>query len=142
MSVVIVLWSQTLPSGEGDHQTIIGKSSANRPLNRFRNITACEPTITVTQRSSYSLFGFPFGTDDDHRVVLKSISGGVDCEHDYINAAYIDVSSLEKIIWLMKKNVVSSKLVKINTSSSCTSLHLYLRVILKARSTLQPKVRF
>ena len=38
-----------------------------------------------------------FETDDDHRVVLKSISGGVDCEHDYINAAYVDVSSLEKI---------------------------------------------
>ena len=29
--------------------------------------------------------------DDDHRVVLKSISEGVDCEHDYINATYIDV---------------------------------------------------
>ena len=34
----------------------------------------------------------PFGTDDDHRVVLESISGGVDCEHNYINAAYVDVS--------------------------------------------------
>ena len=44
---------------------------------------------------------FPFGTDDDHCVVLKSISGGVDCEHNYINAAYVDVSSL-KNIWPMK----------------------------------------
>ena len=42
----------------------------------------------------YVCFGFSFGTDDDHRIVLKSISGGVDCEHDYINAAYIDVSFL------------------------------------------------
>ena len=37
---------------------------------------------------------FPFGTDDDHHVVLKSISGGVECEHNYINAAYIDASFL------------------------------------------------
>ena len=37
-------------------------------------------------------FAFSFWTDDDHRVVLTSISGGVECEHDYINAAYIDVS--------------------------------------------------
>ena len=55
---------QTLPSGEEGHQTTVGKSSANKLLNRFRNITAY----------------------DDHRVVLKSISGGVDCAHDYINA--------------------------------------------------------
>ena len=34
---------------------------------------------------------FSFATDDGHRVVLKSISEGVDCEHDYINATYIDV---------------------------------------------------
>ena len=44
---------------------------------------------------------FPFVTDDDHRVVLKSISGSVDCEHNYINAAYVDVSSL-KNIWPVK----------------------------------------
>ena len=29
--------------------------------------------------------------DDNHRVVLKSISDGVNCEHDYVNASYIDV---------------------------------------------------
>ena len=34
---------------------------------------------------------FSIGTDDDHRVVLRSISDGVDSEHDYINATYIDV---------------------------------------------------
>ena len=38
------------------------------------------------------LFRFLFVTDDDHRVVLKSISGGVNTKHDYVNAAYIDVS--------------------------------------------------
>ena len=35
----------------------------------------------------YSLLGI----DDGHRVILKFISGGVDCDHDYINATYIDV---------------------------------------------------
>ena len=36
-----------------------------------------------------------YSTDDDHRVVLKSISDGVDCEHNYINATYIDVRLVE-----------------------------------------------
>ena len=48
---------------------------------------------------------FPFGTDDNHRVVLKSISGGVDCEHDYINAAYVDVSFLR---FLANENLLTS----------------------------------
>ena len=35
--------------------------------------------------------------DDDHRVVLESISDSVDYEHDYINATYIDVRLLENV---------------------------------------------
>ena len=31
-------------------------------------------------------------SDDDNRVILKSISGFDDCQHDYINASYVDVS--------------------------------------------------
>ena len=46
-TVTVVLWSQTLPSGEEGHQTTVGKSSANKLLNRFRNITACESTYIV-----------------------------------------------------------------------------------------------
>ena len=43
------------------------------------------------------MFSFGF-TDDDHRVVLKPITGGVNTKHDYVNAAYIDVSfSIAKI---------------------------------------------
>ena len=34
---------------------------------------------------------FSLAIDDGHRVILESISDGVDCEHDYINASYIDV---------------------------------------------------
>ena len=45
--VTVVLWSQTLPSGEEGHQTTVGKASANKLLNRFRNITACESTCVV-----------------------------------------------------------------------------------------------
>ena len=43
--MTVVFWSQALPSGEEGHQTAIGKSSENRLLNRFRNITACEPML-------------------------------------------------------------------------------------------------
>ena len=38
---------------------------------------------------------FSLGTDDGHRIVLTSFSDGVKCEHDYINATYIDVRSLK-----------------------------------------------
>ena len=38
---------------------------------------------------------FSLGTDDGHRVVLTSFSDGVKCEHDYINATYIDVRFLK-----------------------------------------------
>ena len=34
---------------------------------------------------------FSLAIDDGHRVILESISDGVDCGHDYINASYIDV---------------------------------------------------
>ena len=45
---------------------------------------------------SFTLFTniFSLGIDDGHRVILESISDGVDCEHDYINATYIDVRYL------------------------------------------------
>ena len=49
-------------------------------------------------------FSFSVGTDDGHRVVLKSISDGVDCEHDYINATYIDVRSLKNMYMAVKKS--------------------------------------
>ena len=47
--------------------------------------------------SQFSKKLFSYGTDDGHRVVLKSISDGVDCGHDYINATYIDVRSLTSL---------------------------------------------
>ena len=49
---------------------------------------------------TYDLFKklFFLGTDDGHRVVLKPFSDGVDCEHDYINATYIDVRSFKSFV--------------------------------------------
>ena len=32
--------------------------------------------------------------DDDSRVILKPLPGHDDCQHDYINASYVDVSIL------------------------------------------------
>ena len=40
---------QALSSGEGGHQTAIGKTSANSALNRFRNTVACESICYKTQ---------------------------------------------------------------------------------------------
>ena len=38
------------------------------------------------------VFHFPiFILDDDNRIVLQPIDGHPDCQHDYINASYIDV---------------------------------------------------
>ena len=31
--------------------------------------------------------------DDDSRVILKPLLGHDDCQHDYINASYVDVST-------------------------------------------------
>ena len=33
-------------------------------------------------------------TDDDNRVVLRPLEGHEDCQSDYINASYVDVSQL------------------------------------------------
>ena len=31
-------------------------------------------------------------SDDDNRIALKSLPGSDDCQRDYINACYVDVS--------------------------------------------------
>ena len=43
----VALWFQALPSGEEGHQTRVGKTPANSLLNRFKNITACEPHCII-----------------------------------------------------------------------------------------------
>ena len=57
----------------------------------------------------YNYYAIPNSTitDDDNRIVLKSIPGAIDCQGDYINACYIDVRSSIKInyrnneLWLL-----------------------------------------
>ena len=41
--------------------------------------------------STQTPFKFLYLTDDDNRIVLKSIPEAADCQGDYINACYIDV---------------------------------------------------
>ena len=36
--------------------------------------------------------------DDDHRAILKPLPGHPDCQSDYINASYVDVSKTPSII--------------------------------------------
>ena len=55
----------------------------------------------------------------------------MDCEHDYINAAYIDVS-------FVHANTYGEIMYTGLTNSA--PLHLTLRAIPKARGTLLPKV--
>ena len=38
------------------------------------------------------LHGEPLLTDDDNRVVLRPLEGHEDCQSDYVNASYVDVS--------------------------------------------------
>jgi protein tyrosine phosphatase len=57
-----------LSSCEEAHSTSVALSDENKMYNRFTNI-------------------IPY---DDNRVKLKSLSGREDCQHDYINASYID----------------------------------------------------
>ena len=90
------------------------------------------------------------GTDDGHRVVLKSFSDGVDCEHDYINATYIDVRALKiysnfclKLLETAPARSIYLYVFDYLTVSImfyCIPIHLTLRVILKAKSTLLLKV--
>ena len=44
----------------------------------------CGKTVYVIHFSVFIL-------DDDNRIVLQPIDGHPDCQHEYINASYIDV---------------------------------------------------
>ena len=66
--------------------------------------------------------------DDDHRVLLEPISGGVNCEHEYINASYIDVRPSTQYT------------IRIYHWYSSYYVHLTHRAILNAGSSLPPRV--
>ena len=57
-------------------------------------------SISHIVRSCDSLFHFPcpvpfLCTDDHNRVILTPLAGHDDCQREYINACYIDVSVYE-----------------------------------------------
>ena len=91
---------QCLSHCEENHSTSVALLDANKKYNRFLNIVPCECEpcfsllcfilhgIWVMMRCYMHLIC----TDDDNRVKLKSLSGREDCQHDYINASYVDVS--------------------------------------------------
>ena len=94
---------------------------------------------------------FSHGTDDGHRVVLKSFSDDVDCEHDYINATYIDVRPSKYTVSNYCMGTAPARSIYLYVFDylilrtvimlfCCIPIHLTLRVIPKAKSTLPPKV--
>ena len=113
---------QSLESGERDHPVTVGVTAANKPLNRFNNITVCELICACvnTARVLCSLPHYPFSpfyshlpslfllpyfikcySDDDNRIVLQPLSGCSDCQKDYINASFVDVCIHSyKIKWM------------------------------------------
>ena len=50
--------------------------------------------VSCAWKELCSNFSFNFFSDDDNRIILKPIGDLSDCQHDYINASYIDVSTM------------------------------------------------
>ncbi len=47
----------------------------------------------------YSPLTMTTHADDDNRIVLQPLSGQEDCQSDYINACYVDVSVCAKPLY-------------------------------------------
>ena len=54
------------------------------------NIHSC--TCTLADSFIHSLSVILSYTDDDNRITLRPMSGHEDCQNEYINACYIEVS--------------------------------------------------
>ena len=91
LNLTCILYLQTLISGEEGKEVSIGRSDEHRHLNRFRNITACEFNTSYSFLS-YNCHDFLCALDDDCRISLEKIPNFPACQHDYINASYVDVS--------------------------------------------------
>ena len=68
----------------------------NRLLNRFANIVVCKLYISI--HCNCCLLPYAFVTDDDNRVLLEPIGDYPDCQNEYINACYVDVSGVLVIV--------------------------------------------
>lgn len=86
---------QCLSHCEENHSTSVALLDANKKYNRFLNIVPCECESCFSLLVIHGMmrcYMHLICTDDDNRVKLKSLSGREDCQHDYINASYVDVS--------------------------------------------------
>ena len=90
---------QLLDTGEAGHSTEYAMSPEIKPLNRFANIVVCKSFLffLCIHRGVNSKLLLLYGNvcaDDDNRIVLKPLTDASDCQRDYINACYVDVSSV------------------------------------------------
>ena len=91
MILHIFLQEQSCVNGLLSFSQMISKNSS-WPIHNIA-LDVVHFRVLLQHIFSFTLFTnmFSLGLDDGHRVILESISGSVDCEHDYINASYIDV---------------------------------------------------
>ena len=71
----------------------ISTNPQNMPRNKFKNIIVCmfgAHDYLLMLMNTYILSHSYI--DDDSRVILRPLPGRDDCQHDYINASYVDVS--------------------------------------------------
>ena len=80
---------------DGIYSTTVGFSPKFANLNRFNNITVCKSRSISLLAYTYTLFA---DSDDDNRIILTPTKGHPDCQGDFINASFIDVSSLYPVI--------------------------------------------
>ena len=81
---------QSLYDGKDKSITIAARAD-NWLKNRFVNVCVCKCSRVA---SVVCVAWEPLLTDDDNRVVLRPLEGHEDCQSDYINASYVDVSHL------------------------------------------------
>ena len=63
------IFMQSLACCEKEHAVSQAVTAANKPLNRFNNITACE-YVNLSKKSSCVVY-----SDDDNLIVLLPITG-------------------------------------------------------------------
>ena len=68
-------------------------AASNSSKNRYRNILTCKVVLLAAVNS----FVLSFTSADDHaRVILKAVPGTEPLKCDYIAAAYVDVSRVDR----------------------------------------------
>ena len=71
----------------------IGRLEHNAPLNRFKNIIPCKLLESSVNQESVAQY-YTFFSDDDYSITLIPFKGVAEFQNSYINASYIDVSTI------------------------------------------------